>query len=68
MSSIGFGLAVLLAYPSGEEVGYFLVQMISACLPLRREGGLGVGTLCSGYKIRPWKYLDLSSVSALLTP
>ncbi len=34
-----YGLAVSLAYPSGEEGGSFLVQMISTCLPSRRGRG-----------------------------
>jgi hypothetical protein len=36
-----YGLAESLAYPSEEEGGNFLVQMISTCLPSRR--GMGVG-------------------------
>jgi hypothetical protein len=37
-----YGLAKLFAYPSGEEGGYFLVQIISICLPSRtEEGGWG---------------------------
>jgi len=34
-------LAESLAYPSGEEAGNFLVQMISTCLPSCRGRGDG---------------------------
>jgi hypothetical protein len=47
MSQIWYGLAKSLAYPSGEEGGSFLVQMIFTCLRLHIEGGGGVGALCS---------------------
>ncbi len=50
MSWISYGLAVSLAYPSGEEEGNFLVQMISTCLRYAYRGG-GVGTL--------WPFLTL---------
>ncbi len=39
-------MAESLAYPSGEEGGNFLVQMISTCIPSLRGRG-GVGALCS---------------------
>ncbi len=52
LSLIWFGsLAISLAYPSGEEGGISLVQMIPTCRRgLRGRGGgrKGVGTLCSG--------------------
>jgi hypothetical protein len=38
-------MAESLTFPSGEERGNFLVQMISTCLPSRRGRGLWVGTL-----------------------
>jgi hypothetical protein len=39
-------LAEILAYPSVEEGGNFLVQMISTpAFPRVEEGGMGVGTL-----------------------
>ncbi len=41
MSQIVYGLAVSLAYPSGEDGGKFQVQMISTRLPSRRERGGG---------------------------
>jgi hypothetical protein len=37
MSQIGYGLATSLAYPSGEEGGNFLIQMIRV-----EEGGEGL--------------------------
>jgi hypothetical protein len=40
-----FGLAIPLAYPSGEEGDNFLVQMISTCVATRRGRGEGFGTL-----------------------
>ncbi len=45
ISYIWYGLAVSLAYPSGEEGGNFLVQMISTFPSPCVEGGGGVGTL-----------------------
>jgi hypothetical protein len=47
MFKIWHGLAVPLAYPSGKERDNFLVQKISTCLPSRRGGDVGVGTLCA---------------------
>jgi hypothetical protein len=40
-----YGLAESLFYPSGEEGGNFLVQLIYTCLPKRRGRGVEVGTL-----------------------
>ncbi len=63
-----YGLAVSLAYPSGEKGSNFPVQMISTCLATRRERGEGVGTLCpspvargrvpGGFqaRIEPWAF------------
>jgi hypothetical protein len=34
-------LALSLSYPSGEEGGNFLVQMISTCVPSREGGAWG---------------------------
>jgi hypothetical protein len=39
-------LAVSLTYPSGEEEGNFLVQMISTCPSLRVEEGVRESTPC----------------------
>jgi hypothetical protein len=49
MSQIWYGLALSLVYPSGDEGGNFLVQMISTCLRYAyRKGGGGLGTLWAG--------------------
>ncbi len=42
MTYIRYGLAISLAYPSGEEEDVLLVHLISACLPCAyRKGGGG---------------------------
>ena len=51
---IWFGY-ISLAYPSGEEGGNLLVQMISTCRHGPRGRGDGVGTL--------WCYLDMREES-----
>ncbi len=51
------GLAISLAYPSGEEGGNFLIQMISACL--RYRGGRGDGS--SALWLRPRAATSTSS-------
>ncbi len=48
-----FGLAISLAYPSGEEGGNLLVQMISTCRHGLRGRGEGVGILWPRFKLGP---------------
>ncbi len=43
MSYIWYGMAVSLAYPSGNEGGNFILQMISTCLRYDQRNGGGRG-------------------------